>query len=311
MILEKEIERSQYLNEEEKRFFITIINESLSINNAVVDETNNIYGIFLENIQNLKWEKIEGGKAAKAELSFSYKPFNVDFDTEFNFICYNVYDANLYSIFKTSYSFGNGGTRGTIKISINVGFLNGKLKESPKPTLQHELEHLYQRVKINGNLIIKGFGETNRDAYEWARLLLTNGINTITNQKYTNEEFDVAFLVYTHANYEIDAFVNQLYQDLKVSFKHDSDPKVIKNSSAYKYYITGKEYLEAIKSNPKIYKPIIEPLGIKYKDFVSLFTTLNNRFIRKIGKALAKYETYLMENTTVISPILKTRHDIL
>lgn len=297
LLIEDEIKWGQTLNEHDKNLLLGIIKETLSINADVINETNRIYDIFLEKIRYAEWKKLEGGMVSETIIEFNDKAFGGQEKVTFTFNCYNVFNVYSYGIFKSKYSFGNGGTNRTKNIIVNVGFLSGRLKDSPKPTLQHELEHLYQTIKIGGSLTINGFGKKNSEAYEWALKLLTTGNNLITNRKCTQEEYDVAFLVYTHADYEIDGFVNQLYQELK--FSPDTTSKAIKKSSAYRYYLDGKENLKLIKSKPEVYKPIIEKLGIKYKDFVSLFTHLNNRYIHKIGKILIQYDDHLMENTMI------------
>ena len=289
-MLIEEIKITPTLTENDKKTLLKAINEALAINKAVENEALKIYNIFLGKLNDVDWVK-GGDTFSYKEIVFDENVFSQPFNVVFKFNCVNVYKPEFYDDVKRRFSFGNGGMVGAKKFVATVGFLSGSMKDSILPVIQHELEHLYQMTrKKSVKLLINGLGQKSSKIYNTA-------LKTLKNPEATEEQYNVAFLIYTHADFEEDAFVNQMFQELKIG--NGIGAEEIKKTNAFKYYKIGIRNLSIISKNREVYEPIINSFGMKCGDFIFVFKKMNRRFIEKIGKVLVKYNDELMENSMI------------
>ena len=284
-----EIRHSTILNEAEKRVVLNAINETLSINRQVKNETTRINNIFLEEFRKTEWTRMPG--YGRKVVEFNERVFGLPFFVTFTFVCYNVLYPEQYEAAGRSLGFGGAQLKGVKSISAVIGCLSGSIKTNAMPSVQHELEHLFQMVKKEGKgLRVKGFGKDVGDS------IYKTAINVLHDKTATDEEMGVAFIIYTHSNHEIDAFVNQLYSELK---EGENTDEVLKKSKAFMYYKVGKNRLSVIKANKDTYEPIINSYGLKFNNFISVYSDLNRRFINKIGKVLTYFNDELLSESQV------------
>lgn len=287
-MLINEINTSKVLSDQEKDELIDLIKENLSINLEVENLSRKIYHRFLKEFNGIEYKK-DSVLFSEKKVAFTEEVFGQDIMFIFN--CYNVYDKGHYDMVGERFGFGNGFLSGRDKITVNVGLLSGSIKTNPTGTIQHEIEHFFQKMKTGGlkpNNVSMNIG---RKAYDKALDLLRNKVYKSV------EEYRVAFLIYTHADFEEDGFVNQLYQAL-LSGDGDDD-EIIKNSPAFKYYVFGKKMIKEIEENRKGYEGYINKFGYRFNDFLSIYKNNNKRFISKIGKVLTKYNEELTHDGQV------------
>ena len=285
-----EIRHSIILTELEKKTVLNAINETLSINRQVKNEAMRINTIFLEKFREVEWIRMPG--YGQKVVEFSENVFELPFSVTFTFVCYNIFNPEQYEAADRKLGFGGAQLKGVKSISAVVGCLSGNVKTNALPSIQHELEHLFQQVKKEGGgLRVKGFGKDVGDQ------IYKTAVSVLHDKTATNDERDVAFIIYTHANHEIDAFANQLYQELE-NGKCNTD-ETLKKSKAFIYYKVGKNRLSAIRNNRDTYEPIINSYGLKFNNFISVYSGLNRRFINKIGKVLTCFNDEILSNSQV------------
>ena len=98
----------------------------------------------------------------------------------------------------------------------------------------------------------------------------------------------MSYVIYTLSESEVDAFVNQLYQELSSVGIRDAI-QTLKNSNAYNYYLNSKKLLKIIKNNREAYEDVITSFGFEYEKFLKTFLKLSQRYITKIGKVLSRF----------------------
>ena len=253
------------------------VDESLSINNEVLKTTDLIYRAFTDEFKNGGFQKYSDKLSYKA-IYVSCPVFNGGI-YKFIFNCYNVLDKGVYDVCKSIYKFGNGETSKS-KVTLNIGFLCGTQKTNIKPILQHEIEHIYQIVQ--GEKLHSHSSYANSvSAYYKALMVLKGG------EEYGSPLWKIAYLIYTHSENEEDAFVNQLYSELCDDFDKNH---VLETSSAALNYKNGKAYLQEIIADRGTYAGPISEFGFSYDGFIDLYQKMNKRYIRKIGKVIARFE---------------------
>lgn len=287
IMLMNEIKKTLKLTEKEKKTLLSAINETLSINLSVKKETERIYDVFTNFFKNTPWEKTEKQYLNFKEISFTEKIFG-NREITFIFHCFNVLEPNSFEYYSKYLGFDDGETTNKTRVDINVGCLSGTIHTSPISTLQHEMEHLYQYY-VGGNTL-----SLHNSSYKNALHILTHNQSDLAQEIY-----DIAFLIYTHTDFEQDAFVNQLYRRLK----SDDNKKIeiIKKSPAFRYFKIGQNKIKYIKNNREKYESILKKtFGLKYDSFVSNITKANKRFIKKIGKVITLYDDETIENGGII-----------
>lgn len=276
MLLE-EIQLTDLLSGGQKKTLLSAINEALAINDELLELTDSVYLKFNTELNKSPFRYIIG-----EEHDIKFKA--VEFDTEFKhrrigvrFRCFNILNPASAEYYEDKYHLGNAETEvDLMRVTINAEFLSGTLKTNIKSLLQHELEHLFQTIQ--GKKLNSYAGGS---AYNKAYKILKDGTRD-------RKLFYVSYIIYTLSESEIDAFVNQLYQELS-SAGIDDAVRALKESNAYGYYLNSKRLLKLIKTNREEYEDVIASFGFDYERFLRLFSKLNRRYITKIGKVLARF----------------------
>lgn len=280
MLLE-EIQLTNSLSGGQKKVLLTAINEALAINDELLALTDSIYSEFNDEIRKTQFQYIKGEKR-----DIKYKTIEISTELKNNrikilFRCFNVLNGYTAEYYEDKYSLGNAETTlETSEIYINVEFLFGMLRTNVKSLLQHELEHLLQKTS-GKRLNSYGLGKRGPYIYNMAYKILKSNTEDA-------KLFYVAYIIYTLSESETDAFVNQLYQELKSS-DASNIIQTLKDSSAYSYYLNSKRLLKLIKNNREEYEDTISKFGFEYEKFLRIFSKLNRRYITKIGKVLVRY----------------------
>jgi hypothetical protein len=216
----------------------------------------------------------------------------------FVFNCYNIFkidaDKNYY---RQKFKLNKGNTLRNI-IEINVEIFSGtKIETNIKGILQHELEHVFQKIKTGKNVLY-----ANKISKDLNKTLYSHATNVLRSSpsKSSIEEKRIAQLIYSHTDFEEDAFVNTLYSNLTDENQEKSKDEIIKASAAFRYYKFGKILLAEIEQQPEKYEEIISQYGFTLQNFLKLYKYYNKRFIMKIGKVLTRYDEYFLKNGGLI-----------
>jgi hypothetical protein len=277
----KEIQLTNLLSSGQKKTLISAINESLAINDELVSVTESVYSKFKDEFKKSQFQYLNG-----EQNDIKFKTITVD--TKFGkeririfFRCFNILNDKSSQHYEEKYSLGNAETIVELKeIYINAEFLSGTLKTNVKSLIQHELEHLFQVIR-GKKLNSYGLGQKGVDAYNKAYRILKSNTQDL-------KLFHVSYVIYTLSESEVDAFVNQLYQELSSVGIRDAI-QTLKNSNAYNYYLNSKKLLKIIKNNREAYEDVITSFGFEYEKFLKTFLKLNQRYITKIGKVLSRF----------------------
>jgi len=283
------LDNTIYLMEEQTSELNNVICEELTINNSVTELLKKISEKFTEEFSKKSFERVRNFSYKKIE--FTYYCFNTI--VKFVFNCYNAFNAFEYENLKKSFSIGNGQTNETQKIiTINLGFISGTQQTPCIDVLRHEEHHIFQMCKQK-DINNWGKGKKGKDVYlKASEILQDNNSN--------NNDFIVSFLIYTQSPNEVDAFVNQLYEQL-VASNFGDEIKTISKSQVYSYYLTSKKYLNIIINNRIRFEKIINDFGWKYNTFVKIIQKALKRTINKIGKVIIKfYKDYPQRKPTEI-----------
>ena len=271
---------SLYLTEQQRTKLNTVINEEMTINNNVSKILENIIKLFNDSFKTINFTKVNNAFSMK-KISFNYKWENAV--VFFNFKCYNVFDKKYYNTIKKLYNLGNGEVNETTKtITINLGYISGTLQTPLSTVLRHEEQHIFQ--------ILMGRQINNWHMNDFGKKIYLKAVEIIKKKTSTIEDYIVAFPLYTQSDNEVDAFINQLYQELvENNIKQLDEDFIILNSSVYKYYLMSKKYLRLIKNDRTKYEPNIIQFGLTFEKYIKMIDKALNRTIQKIGKVIVKY----------------------
>lgn len=271
---------SLYLTEQQRTKLNTVINEEMTINDNVSKILENIIKLFNDSFKTINFTKVNNTFSMK-KISFNYKLENAV--VFFKFKCYNVFDKKYYNTIKKIYNLGNGEVNETTKtITINLGYISGTLQTPLSTVLRHEEQHIFQ--------ILMGRQINNWHMNDFGKKIYLKAVEIIKKKTSTIEDYIVAFPLYTQSDNEVDAFINQLYQELvENNIKHLDEDFIILNSSVYKYYLMSKKYLRLIKNDRTKYEPNIIQFGLTFEKYIKMIDNALNRTIQKIGKVIVKY----------------------
>lgn len=289
---------SALFSKSDKDDLLKSLNENLSINYEVENETYEIYKKFLEQNNKTLYNERVDACCSKKVVKFVYNVFG-KLQMPFIFNCYNIFrngeDPNYY---RKKYFLGHGST--TSKgITINVEIISGtKINTDIRGILQHELEHVFQKIKTEKNILYAN--KISKDLNKKIYLRAIKVLSPTFPSEYSIEETRIAQLIYSHTDFEEDAFVNALYSNLTDKNQEKSEDEIIKTSAAFRYYKSGKTLLAKIEQQPEKYEKIISQYGFTLQNFLKLYKYYNKRFIMKIGKVLTRYNQYFIENGGLI-----------
>lgn len=249
-----------------KTLLHTIITETLCIANEVTSVSNDIHYHIEKHLQkNTYTEPKFGGQ------------FRMFIFNKFFKINWTVFDLDI--IDNTSFSFGANVDFENGKINLNIPKIYGDLDWSfLRDSLQHEIEHIYQRFKRGDD---SNFNHNDKKLYDTAVILSMN----CKSQIYR----DLGNAVYLMFNAEQDAYVNGMYSAMKI----ETDPKlkqeIYYRSDAYRQFSFLNDYLIRLQTinNEKDIKELEKGLKVLHKNMDWLKDNIKKaikRFIKKIGK---------------------------
>lgn len=298
MISDFIITGSTLFSELDKDDLLKSLNENLSINIKVEKETYLIYKKFLQLFNEEQYNERIDSNCSKKVVRFIYNVFGKHQMT-FVFNCYNIFkidaDKNYY---RQNFKLNKGNTlRNTIEINVEI-FSGTKIETDIKGILQHELEHVFQKIKTGKNILYAN--KISKDLNKKIYLRAIKVLSPTFPSEYSIEETRIAQLIYSHTDFEEDAFVNALYSNLTDKNQEKSEDEIIKASDAFRYYKSRKILLAEIEQQPEKYEEIISEYGFTLQNFLKLYKYYNKRFIMKIGKVLTRYDEYFLENGGLI-----------
>lgn len=249
-----------------------MIYESLSISNEVSSVSSDIISAILKEIEK------KGNDEPVSHSSFHTLIFKYPFNIEWTL--FDLTKLNQEISIGAQTDFGNK-TLEVIVIKDEYGYRTDLLSDS----IQHEIEHIFQRLKRPDE---KNFNEKDKALYD-------NALNLIKNNKPGTIQYNVGRAVYLMFNAEQDGYVNGLYARLKSI--ESSRRKYIEDTSdawqqvnflrRFNYQIVNNEQtLTSLESM----QDALSSIGRDYK-WLKLHTNKAIiRFLRKIAHIRKKLE---------------------
>lgn len=216
------------------------LNEELGIANEVSLYSQDIIRIVKRDIKSKTMQrpyKIDDGimlKNGRVEIPdlFGVKGFIIN---------YSLYICNDYSLLrnflsKSSVNFGASISFERKEINLNCLMMDGEIQENTlSDSIYHELEHSYQMIKKNGELM------GDKELYSLAAEHLSDSDEMVQT---------CARIIYYGKNEEINAFANGLYGYIKNAVNLGYSTKQIIDSSDIKQICTGlREWAEYVRLN--------------------------------------------------------------
>lgn len=255
-----------------------IVNEELGISKQVINAFNSVKSEIIKDSHKYKWEKniynniVKNGHISNFEMfgkviNIDYTLFYLDSKQDFNDVFFNAVFNKRNNTLKTSLCY---------------------IKETNQyvdPSSQHEIEHIFQEILSNGNLL-----KTAKSNYMYSNAVYL----AKQNDKYKKL---VGFSIYYSFNFEKDAFANDIYS-LVIQNPSENYLELLSKTKVFQNikYIENKikhlsnKDIEQITPLLKLY--FNKTLKWWRKNTIK---TIHNYKI-KIGKAIAKAQYDLNKN---------------
>jgi hypothetical protein len=269
--------------------------EELGISNEVTYEVLRISKEFIEKIESNKERNVINKDIKSSINNFTTKIFNEKVFVTINSIYF--LNQGIYQDYKDKGFVDDMGSSGVqifpnrnkkiIRLSINCFIVNGVLQRGFYDTLQHEVSHIYQQLKAN-----KSYPITND--YLKAKTIIYDSAKS-------NDEKNVALIIYFLGCGELTAYENGLYQFLKNSedgYKDNSEiMEDVYNSSLYKFYQIADFCITNIDS-PKIQNSL-KDFRITKDKFLKMCHYTKWIIMKSIGRLIVKFKNdYMTEGRT-------------
>ena len=250
-----------------------VIQEELGISNGVTLVSHGFYDKMVNAIKNTNdIEKTETTIIKKTQMVF----YIYDIKLSCNITYRNFLSKDYESLYKMPYITNGESFRLTEKLYfcfINVFAISGTInKEKAMETIQHEIEHIYQQIKM-GN----GFGSDS------LYVKLKNDMESSDENRVK-----ISKMIYYTIKSEQEAFVNGLYayfMDLNEPYSEER----LKKSETWNNYIFLKKVLSELEHNDEmkaIFNEYFCEFGITVKDM----ERETNNFLHRIGRAIIKIQ---------------------
>lgn len=280
------------LNERIENIVREVLNEELGINKDVYNAANEILNLIHKNIEEKEYHNEyeraldDTAFVIKGEFEYSFQ------DVSINIHYYSYIFRDLYSYKNAikrygqkvynAYALYNGKDDTILSVSYNRTFESG-YDESIRDRIQHELTHIFQSAKINGQLTSSNLGKKVHNA------LNKRGKDPLI---YDKDIRRCAYLLYYCKHYEQDAFANGLYNWLMNS--NQSSEQVLEQSAIYRNIEKIKRhiaYLQGIynSNDEKTKKKIEGYYGLRVGEIINKGFHAIERTKKLINRILYKY----------------------
>lgn len=255
------------------------IDEELSISADVVSTVNKLSNEILGALKEKPKTVVDRG-LTKQETNFYTKVFNLPI--RIYAICYNFFDQATFATLSNAYNW-IGGVRDVVDneivLHINFSKISGQVTPDFYETIQHEVEHIYQRDVIGDNNFLKEI-----DLYKKAIRQINSNDARLAYP---------AWIIYLSFGFEQDAKVNGLYAYLN-NFGPMPSWSDIKNSDTYSCLTRLYKGLEFLKTHT-IKDDLTPFFGLSQEQIIKRGEKTIQRFERKIGKVLIKFRNDMVE----------------
>lgn len=250
--------------------FEKILQEELGIADDVINETNRIFNLVLEDLKTSVKTKNKMNITIQ-KGSFKTIVFNANINV--NYTYRNVPTKELFDkIDNTSFSDGWSIYFSDKHIMCTIQFygISGNInKQMLKSTIQHELEHIYEQKNRK-----KMFSDN--EYYSQIKTLMDSS---------DENKYKIGRLLYSCIESEQNGFSNALYAYLMDIMDKEYSNEDLYESPIWKIYTETKQIFEELKNNIEMRLIAKNLLGDLY--FLKIEKAINN-FIRKIGKVVIK-----------------------
>ena len=259
------------------------INEESGIADEVNNMTNNIINNIIMNSRKNKGVNFVSN-------SFNFVENNISIKV--NYQLFRV--ATITDIDSLSFPFGNNGlSKRTNNNNFELKTIIIYIKDLNKyidydGTTQHEVEHIFQMLKSNSDLIEKPKSKS----------LYNKAINLITGTKDFYHNI-IGFVIYYNNKFEKDAFINDTYRMLMdnplTQFETLVNNKTYININIIKKYIVDSDKLKT-----KLIPILKNELNKNYNWFYNMASKVVKNYINKFGKIYVKAQKDINEQYTIL-----------
>lgn len=192
-----------------KEMVSNIINEMLSVSDDVVSETESVVSDILDRLPNFKndWTTVSNGhQYLNCQMPIPIFGETYQLNLELHSFRYGFYDNSI--AYGASVSFDDK------VFNLTSCLIDGEMiKETFSDSIQHEVEHLFQRIK-KGKALLSSNKSTFYDIC----------VNNISSTDCDGFVSDLAYIGYMSFECEQDAFANELYSYLKNGGHYNGSP---------------------------------------------------------------------------------------
>ena len=204
------IPKKIHLSEAKIREMVSnIINEMLSVSDDVVRETESVVSDILDRLPNFKndWTTVSNGhQCLKCQMHISIFGETYQLSLELHSFRYGFYDNSI--AYGASVSFDDK------VFNLTSCLIDGEIiEETFSDSIQHEVEHLFQRIKKGKSLL-----SSNKSTFYD---ICVNNLSSVDCDGFVS---DLAYIGYMSFECEQDAFANELYSYLKNSGNYSGSP---------------------------------------------------------------------------------------
>lgn len=284
-----------------------VLVENLSVSNTVVEATNYLAQQF-ETIYNIKQPNktktrnlltvIRGGKKMVINANDKYYSWFADAHVKdfvpllnkISVVVMDVANETIYQNWRSKLE-AAGQSSDDGLITIYVPSVNGQIKwELFLSTLQHEVEHIFQM----------------RYGYKVGRNKLMEVASQYLDEKGNQGKHEVAWLVYFLDSREINAKMQEIYQQL-YDF-HTTNLAAVKQCDGYKEYEeTVRQYQRVKQLPPEELQTILTEYGWKPQEFWRYIEQQMHYFQTKLRKIVAWHYNNNREKAAKMKKALDAR----
>lgn len=260
-----------------------LIFEELSVSNEVTQETERVYNIIKEEIDNMDYNsdyKVYGFGYTSSIKTILQKKINKEIEPVFNIlsqievtVSYFI-NVDDYRKYYDRFDFGGTFYLKDKLLTMNIFAINGVVNEKFfKSILSHEIHHVYQERLISLSTKV-------RELYQKALYIIGN------ESGFKNSIHQLANLIYFFDKVEIEANMESLYNELKATQGNVSKVNtLITFNNQRDLYNSYKDYF----FDEEFQTYVAEVFGISFKKIMNYLQRMIDYFEVKRNKVLAFY----------------------